>query len=112
MLKQLLARWLGDAGPENLPAKFVVIDVRSAAEFGDDHVEGAVNLEYSRIAQGIAKVCPDKHQRIYLYCRSGGRASMAQAELARLGYADIYNAGNSRKMQAILDRTRAQHQKS
>lgn len=112
MFKKLFERLLGDAGPEFLPAKFVVIDVRSTDEFNSGHVEGAVNLGYSSIAQGIAKVCPDKSQRIYLYCRSGGRASMAQAELARLGYTDVYNAGNERKMQAILERTKAQLQNS
>jgi phage shock protein E len=96
---------------ESWPSEFTIIDVRSAGEFSGDHVEGAINIEHDRIGKGIAKVCAGKHRRIYLYCRSGGRASMARSELIKLGYTDTYNAGNLRGMKKILERTKAQAMK-
>lgn len=50
------------------------IDVRSAEEFQQGHLNGAINVTHTEIAQRIAEVAPDKNQPIHLYCRSGHRA--------------------------------------
>ena len=81
---------------------FTIIDVRSADEFAGCHIDGAINIEHTRIKAEIAKAVPEKNRRIYVYCRSGGRAGMARAELLKLGYTDVHNAVNGDGMKKIL----------
>ncbi|AET15700.1 TPA: rhodanese-like domain-containing protein [Pasteurella multocida] len=69
------------------------IDVRSAEEFQQGHLKGAINLTHTEIAQRIAEVAPDKDQPINLYCRSGRRAEVALNELKKLGYSNVTNHG-------------------
>lgn len=71
----------------------VWIDVRSAEEFQQGHLNGAINLTHTEIAQRIAEVAPDKDQPINLYCRSGRRAEVALNELKKLGYSNVTNHG-------------------
>lgn len=60
------------------------IDVRSAEEFQQGHLNGAINVTHTEIAQRIAEVAPDKNQPIHLYCRSGHRAEAALNELKKI----------------------------
>ena len=69
------------------------IDVRSATEYSEAHVEQALNIPYTEIAEGIAKLGPDKDALIYVYCRSGRRSGIAKDTLDRLGYTDVVNVG-------------------
>ena len=69
----------------------VMIDVRSPEEFNGGHVEKSVNLPLEQVEQGIESIVPDKNAQIYVFCRSGGRSSMAQAILADKGYINVKN---------------------
>lgn len=74
-------------------AEGVWIDVRSADEFKQGHLEGAVNVPHEQIASEIAKISPDKNAPVNLYCRSGRRAEVALQELKKLGYTNVTNHG-------------------
>lgn len=69
------------------------IDVRSAEEFQQGHLSGAINLTHNEIAQKIAQISPNKNEPIHLYCRSGRRAEAALNELKKLGYSNVTNHG-------------------
>ena len=69
------------------------IDVRSASEYADGHVEGAVLIPHTEITERIGEVTTDKDARIYLYCRSGRRSGIALQALEAAGYANAVNAG-------------------
>lgn len=69
------------------------IDVRSADEFQQGHLSGAVNITHTEIVERISQVAPDKNQPINLYCRSGRRAELALNELRKLGYSNVTNYG-------------------
>ena len=69
------------------------IDVRSADEYQQTHVEGATNIPHDVIAQHIGDVTGDKNATIYLYCRSGQRAGVAKATLEAAGYTQVINLG-------------------
>ena len=71
----------------------VWIDVRSAAEYQTGHLENAVNIPHTEIAQRINEVAATKDKNINLYCGSGGRAEIARKALADLGYTRVTNAG-------------------
>lgn len=78
----------------NPPAEEAVwIDVRSATEYNSGHLEGALNIPHTEIADQIATVTEDRNAVIYLYCRSGGRAGIAKEALEKQGYSQVVNVG-------------------
>ena len=65
----------------------VVLDVRTAEEFKEGHLEGAVNIDYKQgdfVEQAVARLPKDR--TIALYCRSGRRSAGAAELLAKEGY--------------------------
>ncbi|PID63351.1 MAG: hypothetical protein CR974_02065 [Gammaproteobacteria bacterium] len=78
----------------------VWIDVRSPAEYKQDHLRGALLIPYNVIAKRIAKVVPNKHQVINLYCHSGRRAQIARRTLLQLGYTSVQNRGGIESLRA------------
>jgi phage shock protein E len=78
-----------------------IIDVRTPAEFGAGHIQGAVNIPYDRIGAGIASLQElKKDGPVLVYCRSGRRSAIAKSELQRLGYRDVRDGGG---MTALVD---------
>lgn len=72
----------------------VVIDVRAAAEFEADHIEGAINIPFDQIEAGIKEIKNLTSQsRIMLYCRSGRRAKIARNALLQQGFRQVINGG-------------------
>ena len=69
------------------------IDVRSNEEYAGEHLQGAVNIPHTEIAQEITKLTTDKSATIKLYCRSGNRAGLAKTALEELGYTHVENVG-------------------
>ena len=72
-------------------AKPLIIDVRTEAEWKSGHIEGAVLIPYKKIGKKIGTVVKDKSQPIYLYCRTGRRAKIAEETLGKLGYKHVVN---------------------
>jgi len=65
----------------------VVLDVRTAAEYAEGHIEGAVLIDQGQndfIEQAKATLPKDK--TIAVYCRSGRRSANAAGRLADIGY--------------------------
>lgn len=73
----------------NAPADLVVLDVRTAEEFADGHIEGAVMLDFydPDFAAQIADLDPDVPY--LLYCRSGNRSGQTAEIMEQLGFADV-----------------------
>lgn len=91
------------AAPLALAADQIWIDVRSAEEFQAGHLEGAVNIVHTDIAAKIGAVTQDKNAEIQLYCRSGRRSGLAEAELKKLGYTNVHNAGGYEALKAAAE---------
>ncbi len=68
-----------------------LVDVRTPEEFSEGHIMGAVNYDWydSLFVDNISAVY-DKSAPLYVYCRSGKRASEASAALAKAGF-EVYN---------------------
>ena len=77
--KRITTAELGDALAAHPGA--AVLDVRSAGEYADSHVRGAIHIAYTRLASRLAEV-PAAHP-LYVHCGSGLRASFAVPLLAR-----------------------------
>ena len=66
-----------------------ILDVRSSGEFYASRIPGAVNIPYLMIESGHDLLPLDKHTQIFVYCRTGRRATTAANKLAELGYTNI-----------------------
>lgn len=80
--------------------KRVWIDVRTAEEYADGHLTGAIHLPHETIHQYIAKFVPDKATPVVLYCASGYRSGLAQRVLQQMGYTSVTNAGGYEQLRA------------
>jgi phage shock protein E len=70
------------AGGEGL----LVLDVRTAREFADGHVPGAVNISHDELESRLAELDADRDTEVVVYCRSGRRAELALDLLAKAGF--------------------------
>ncbi len=65
----------------------VLLDVRTASEFAEGHIEGAINIDQGQsdfLEKAKAALPMDK--KIAVYCRSGRRSANAAGKLAAEGY--------------------------
>ena len=65
----------------------VILDVRTASEFAEGHIEGAINIDQAEsdfIEKAKSTLPIDK--KIAIYCRSGRRSANAAGQLAVEGY--------------------------
>lgn len=65
----------------------VVVDVRTAEEFAGGHVPGAKNIPVKELEARLAEVPKDRP--VVVYCRSGGRAKLADGLLRERGYRNV-----------------------
>jgi len=72
---------------------YIILDVRTPAEFADRHIPGAVNIANETIGAEEIPELPDKDQLILVYCRSGNRSKQAAEKLAALGYSNVVEFG-------------------
>lgn len=66
-------------------AKPFLLDVRTAEEFAEGHIEGAINVPLNEVTKNLA-LLPDLNQNIVVYCGSGHRSAVAMTALGVLGY--------------------------
>lgn len=69
----------------------VILDVRSAFEFGGDKIAGAQNISYtsSGFKPYIEKL--DKSKTYLVYCASGSRSVGAVKNMQGMGFEKVYN---------------------
>jgi len=72
---------------------YVLLDVRTAAEYEKQYIEGAILIPYDEIKKRAGAELPDKNGRLLIYCRSGIRSATAARTLVDLGYAEVYDMG-------------------
>ena len=77
----------------NKQEDFLLLDVRTQAEYEDGHIPGAICIPNETIGAGELPELPDKNQRILVYCRSGNRSKQAAEKMAKLGYTDVLEFG-------------------
>ena len=67
----------------------VVLDVRTAAEFAEGHLPGAVNIDVTAadFAERIAGL--DKSTPYAVYCHSGNRSAVAVRAMTDAGFTDV-----------------------
>lgn len=71
----------------------IFLDVRTLEEYNEGHIEGAVLLPDTELAEKIEQVIPDKRALVFVYCRSGNRSKTATEKMVELGYNHVYDMG-------------------
>ena len=65
----------------------VLLDVRTASEFAEGHIEGAINIDQGQSDfMEKAQAALPKDKKIAVYCRSGRRSANAAGKLGAEGY--------------------------
>jgi phage shock protein E len=67
----------------------VVLDVRTAEEYNNGHVTGAINFSHNTVADKLNLLSQYKDSTVVVYCRSGYRAGIAGGILAENGFKDL-----------------------
>jgi len=70
---------------------FVILDVRTPAEFAEEHIEYAINLDYysETFRDDLDKL--NKTKTYLIYCRTGSRGESSLAIMKELGFREVYN---------------------
>ena len=74
-------------------SSYIILDVRTAQEYSEKHIPGAINIPNEDIGTEDIPELPDKEQLILVYCRSGNRSKQASEKLVKLGYTNIVEFG-------------------
>ena len=70
---------------------YIFLDVRTAKEYKMGHIPGAVHIERGLLEFQINNQIPDKNAQLVVYCKVGGRGSLAAHTLVRMGYTNVVN---------------------
>lgn len=70
-----------------------VVDVRTAEEYSEKHIPGAVLVPVESIGEAPPEALPDKDAVLLVHCRTGIRSKQASDKLVELGYTHIYDFG-------------------
>ena len=63
--------------------EYVIIDIRSAKEYRERHIKGAVCIPYERLMKQVPLL---KNRTLILYCDRGGLSLKAANELIEAGF--------------------------
>ena len=66
--------------------KAIFLDVRDAGEFAAGHLPGAMNISRGTLEFVVFGKIPDQNAKIYVYCRTAGRSTLATKTLNDLGF--------------------------
>ena len=81
------------AQPVDMSTVTAVIDVRTAGEYAEGHLEGAVNIDVQSAAftEEVGKL--DTSGTYVVYCRSGNRSKAAIDTMKSMGFTNLINGG-------------------
>jgi rhodanese-related sulfurtransferase len=66
--------------------KAIFLDVRDGGEYSAGHLPGAINVSRGTLEFNIWSKIPDQNAKIYVYCKTAGRSTLATKTLNDLGY--------------------------
>lgn len=82
--QQLLSLKSAEKTPE-----FIVLDVRTAKEYQEQHIEDAINISHDQIESKLAMLNQYKDTMVIVHCRSGKRADIAENILVKNGFSQV-----------------------
>jgi rhodanese-related sulfurtransferase len=68
-----------------------VLDVRTAGEFADGHLEGATLLPIQQMQKRIGELSSYRQEPVFIYCATGNRSTVAAKLLVDAGFEQVIN---------------------
>ncbi len=68
-----------------------ILDVRSEQEYQGGHVPGSYNIPHTQMADRLKELSDYKNKPVYVYCRSGRRAGIAEKVLLQAGFTQLHH---------------------
>jgi hydroxyacylglutathione hydrolase len=78
--------------PQEARREGEILDVRTTAEYDQNHLEGAHSLPYTRMREHIADL--PRNRPLFVHCASGKRASLATSFLRAHGFNAVHVVGS------------------
>jgi rhodanese-related sulfurtransferase len=69
----------------------VVLDVRTAEQYGQGHLPQARNYPFEELTAKASQISKNKSTPLLLVCQNGQRARKAEQVLTEAGYAEVYS---------------------
>jgi rhodanese-related sulfurtransferase len=88
MLRGAHRFWYAEDYPEKTN-EGTLVDVRTAAEYDEWHIPGAINLPLQGLRARLDEIPHDKP--VFVYCRVGFRGYLAYRALVQQGFAHVFN---------------------
>ena len=76
----------------------LILDVRTKREYDQGHLENALFIPHSVLADNLAQLGADKNKPIVTYCAAGGRAGIAKTLLEDYGFTHVHNGGGYKQL--------------
>jgi rhodanese-related sulfurtransferase len=70
---------------------FIILDVRTPAEYAGGHIENAVNIDYYADDFEETLDSYDKNKTYLMYCRTASRSAAVLKIMQRLEFKEVYN---------------------
>ena len=64
----------------------ILLDVRDGGEYSAGYLPGAINISRGTLEFNVFSKIPDQNAKIYVYCKTKARSTMATKTLNDLGY--------------------------
>lgn len=81
--------------------KVVIIDVRTGREYKEGHIPSSRHISAENLPAKLKKT--KKDALIVVYCKSGGRASVAKRKLEFNGYTNVISFGGISRWKGSLE---------
>jgi rhodanese-related sulfurtransferase len=69
---------------------FVTLDVRTSGEYGDGHVEDAINIDFTAHTFKEQINMLDRSDTYVVYCAAGGFSARATEEMEEMGFDNLF----------------------
>jgi rhodanese-related sulfurtransferase len=70
---------------------FMILDMRTPAEYAGGHLENAVNIDYYEDDFEETLDSYDKNKTYLIYCRTANRSNAVMKIMQRLEFTEVYN---------------------
>ncbi|MES2595516.1 MAG: rhodanese-like domain-containing protein [Verrucomicrobiota bacterium] len=71
--------------------KVTVVDVRTAEEFKDGHIQGAKNIDITEKDFDAKLGALDKSKPVLVHCQAGGRSTRSLPSFEKLSFPQVYH---------------------
>ncbi|MGZ8556986.1 MAG: rhodanese-like domain-containing protein [Chitinophagaceae bacterium] len=100
IFKQLFGEGTATPNMKDIIKSAFLVDVRTAAEFSEGSVPGAVNIPLDTVVSQLSAF--KGKENIIVFCRSGNRSNQAKVILEQNGFKNVVNGGTLENVNQLV----------